>query len=265
VTAAAVAAVALLLAGPAPDTPLPRSAQAYAGRLALVTESVRGTIDAWPKTGRTPEDVELWSLYQQRLYLALGDRPALARRVLALLPPHVRPEAADILEARLALGSLTSPTTKPPGSFRTRQPLPAAELLGYYREAERRTCADWAVLAAVNFVETAFGRVVSPSSAGAEGPMQFLPATWRRYGRGGNVHDPHDAILGAADYLCASGYAKNPRAALLAYNHSPLYVTAVLAYARRMRADPRTYYAFHAWQVFVRTPTGRARLTGPKS
>src|SRR6185503_19398211 len=132
---------------------LPQSAQAYAGRLALVTESVRGTIDAWPKTGRTPEDVELWSLYQQRLYLAVGDRPQLARRVLALLPPHVRPEAAGIVEARLALGSLTPPTAKPPATFRTQAPRPAAELLRFYREAERRTCVDWAVLAAVNFVE----------------------------------------------------------------------------------------------------------------
>ena len=54
------------------------------------------------------------------------------------------------------------------------------------------------VLAAVNFVETKFGKLRSSSAAGAQGPMQFIPATWRRYGLGGNVRDAHDAILGAA-------------------------------------------------------------------
>src|SRR5205823_5097445 len=83
--------------------------EAYVGRLELVTESLRGTIDAWSKRGPTPQDVGLWALYQQRLYLALGDRPALATRVLVLLPPHIRPEAADVVAARRALVALAPP------------------------------------------------------------------------------------------------------------------------------------------------------------
>jgi membrane-bound lytic murein transglycosylase B len=115
----------------------------------------------------------------------------------------------------------------------------------------------------VNFVETAFGKVRSASTAGAQGPMQFLPATWRAYGLGGDVHDARDSILGAANYLRASGAPRDLRRALYAYNHSTLYVDAVLAYARVMRRDVRAFYGFHAWQVFVRTPDGYRRLTRP--
>jgi len=117
------------------------------------------------------------------------------------------------------------------------------------------------VLAAVNFVETAFGKVRSPSSAGAQGPMQFLPETWRAYGLGGDVHDPRDAIVGAANMLRANGAPRDLRAALYAYNQSRLYVDAVLAYARVLGRTRAALPAFHAWRVFVRTPAGY-RLVG---
>ena len=107
--------------------------------------------------------------------------------------------------------------------------MPADRLLAYYREAERRFGVPWHVLAAVNFVETAFGKVRSRSTAGAQGPMQFLPATWRAYGLGGDVDDPRDAILGAANLLRSSGAPGDLRRALYAYNHSTLYVDAVLS------------------------------------
>ena len=61
------------------------------------------------------------------------------------------------------------------------------------------------VEAAVNLVESAFGRVGNTSSAGAQGPMQFLPATWKAYGLGGDIHSPRDAVLGAGNYLHQSG------------------------------------------------------------
>jgi membrane-bound lytic murein transglycosylase B len=93
--------------------------------------------------------------------------------------------------------------------------------------------------------------------------MQFLPATWRAYGLGGDVHDPRDAILGAANLLRASGAHRDLRRALYAYNRSTLYVDAVLAYARVLRRDRRALYAFHAWQVFVRTSRGYRRITAP--
>jgi membrane-bound lytic murein transglycosylase B len=262
----ALLAVAVLAAAPPPNAPLPTGTGATATRLAATTATVRTAVDDWRATGtaRPPRELRLWALHQQRLYLALGvARSSFADDVVARLPASQRAEARDVLRARRALARLTAPTALPLSSFRTGPAEPADRLLVYYREAERRFRVPWHVLAAVNFVESAFGKVRSGSTAGAQGPMQFLPATWRAYGLGGDVHDPHDAILGAANLLRASGAPGNLRRALYAYNHSSRYVDAVLAYARVMRRDLRAYYGFHAWQVFVRTKQGYRRITDP--
>jgi soluble lytic murein transglycosylase-like protein len=266
---ALVAAAVLAASAPAPPppgAPLPSTAPATAQRLALATRSLDTAVVDWRETGapRQPRPLLLWALHQQRLYLALGLRPtSFGDAVVERLPPALRAGARDVITARRALVRLTPPTTLPLSAFRTGPAEPADRLLAHYREAQRRFGVPWHVLAAVNFVETAFGKVRSRSTAGAQGPMQFLPATWRAYGLGGDVHDPHDAILGAANYLRASGAPADLRRALYAYNHSSLYVDAVLAYARVMRRDLHGYYAFHSWQVFVRTPRGYRRLTSP--
>ena len=80
---------------------------------------------------------------------------------------------------------------------------------------------------------------------------------------GGNIHKPRDAILGAANYLHASGAPGDYREALYHYNPSTLYVDAVLSYARAMRRRSDAYYSLYTWQIFVLTPDGRRRLTGP--
>jgi soluble lytic murein transglycosylase-like protein len=264
VLAAALAVPAA--APPAPNAPLPTTAAATAQRLALATRSLDSAIEDWraSRKARPPWALSLWALHHQRLYLSLGLRPTrFGDAVVVRLPPTLRADARDVLIARRALVRLTPPTTLPLSAFRTGPAEPADRLLAHYREAQRRFGVPWSILAAVNFVETAFGKVRSRSSAGAQGPMQFLPPTWRAYGLGGDVHDPHDAILGAANYLRASGAPGDIRRALFAYNHSTLYVDAVLAYARVLRREPRTLYAFHAWQVFVRTAGGYRRLTRP--
>ena len=114
---------------------------------------------------------------------------------------------------------------------------PAAELRRHYAEAGRRFGVHWSILASINFVESAFGRVRSASEAGARGPMQFLPATWRAYGMGGDIDEPRDAILAAANYLRQAGAPDDLDGALFAYNHSTSYVRAIRRFARRMRAD----------------------------
>ena len=253
-------------AAPAPDQPLPRRAAGLADALAGTTRSLREAIAAWradsdPGRGEPPEEVTLHALYQQRIYLQLGDRPRLARRVLALLPAAVRPEARDVVAARRTLGRLNPPTRRV--RFRTGAALPADVLLEIYRRAKRRFGVSPRVLAAVNLVETGFNRIRSNSSAGAQGPMQFIPSTWSQYGMGGNVRRPRDAIMGAANYLRASGAPGDYRRALYAYNPSTLYVKAVLRFARAMRRRPDAYYALYSWQIFVRTPSGPRRLTGP--
>src|SRR5687767_6133925 len=263
--AAAVLATAAP-APPAPAAPLPVGAAATAQRLVLATRALEAEIADWRAGGaaRPPRPLSLWALHQQRLYLALGLRSrSFGDDVVARLPAALRADARDVIVARRALVRLTPPTTLPLSAFRTGPAEPADRLLAHYREAERRFGVRWSILAAVNFVETAFGKVRSRSSAGAQGPMQFLPATWRAYGLGGDIYDPRDSILGAANYLRASGAPGNLRRALYAYNHSRLYVEAVLAYARVMRRDVRAFYGFHAWQVFVRTPNGYRRITNP--
>jgi membrane-bound lytic murein transglycosylase B len=112
-------------------------------------------------------------------------------------------------------------------------------------------------------IETRMGRIRSNSSAGAQGPMQFIPSTWAAYGLGGDVREERDAILGAANYLSASGAPSDYRQALFHYNPVSAYVTAVTGYANAMGRDPDLFYAYYNWQVFVRTTRGDVRLTGP--
>ena len=257
-----VAALALL-APPPPDAPLPDRPAAVAQALARTTTSLHAAIDTWQAgpgaAGPTPRDASLWALHQQRLFLKLTYDEELGRSARPLLGA----EARATLDARRRLVALTPPTKLPLSAFRTGPALPARTLLGFYREAERRFGVDWEVLAAINFVETGFNRLRSRSSAGAQGPMQFMPATWRAYGLGGDVHRPRDAIMGAANYLRASGAARDLRAALWRYNHSARYVDAVAAFAAQMRRDETIFFQFHAWQVFVKTPSGPRRITGP--
>ena len=94
--------------------------------------------------------------------------------------------------------------------------------------------------------------------------MQFIPATWSRYGLGGDIRDPHDAIMGAANYLHASGAPANYQRAIYSYNPSPLYVDAIVRYARQMQRKADRFYAYWSWQVFARTKQGQdKRLSGP--
>jgi membrane-bound lytic murein transglycosylase B len=202
------------------------------------------------------------ALYEQRLYRLLARDDKLAQATLPRLAPRLAATVRDLVAAHRELYRLTPPLpAKAP--IRVGRSAPASALLAYYREAQRRFDVPWNVLAAVNFVESKFGKLRNASAAGAQGPMQFMPATWGEYGLGGNVHDVHDAILGAASYLRASGAPRNLRRALHAYNPSPLYVDAVLRYARRIRSEPTMFYELYSWQVFLKTPRGDRRVTGP--
>ncbi|MFG1700036.1 lytic murein transglycosylase [Nonomuraea sp. NPDC049309] len=252
---------------PAPTQKIPKNPEKLAAALRDTTTRLNKAIDAWTKSGEPdpkdlPEDVELLALYQQRLYRYAARNPGLAAKAFARLPAKLRSQAEDNTEALRELFALTRPI-KPSKVFKVRDPRPAGELLGYFKKAERRFGVEWEVLAAVMFAETKFGRVRSDSHAGAQGPMQFMPATWRAYGLGGDVQDPHDAVMGAANYLKASGAPRDYRRALHAYNPSQAYVDAILLHARQIKRDPRAYYAYYAWQVFVLTTEGERRLTGP--
>ena len=115
-------------------------------------------------------------------------------------------------------------------------------LLPIFQAAGTAYGIPWQVLAAINEVETDYGRDLSVSSAGAEGWMQFLPAEWAQYGVDANgdgfkdPYNPADAIFAAARYLRAAGGDTNIKAAVYSYNHSQAYVDigdAARAAARR--------------------------------
>src|SRR6266545_1822879 len=172
----------------------------------------------------------------------------------AAAPATTATQGASATAATAPGSATTAPpgqgaTTAPPGPAATAAG-PAAELLAAYHDAEAELGVPWTYLAAINVVETRTGRIRGSSPAGAQGPMQFLPSTWRRYGAGGDVDSVHDAILAAARLLRANGAPADMAGALYAYNHSPLYVRAVTAYAQQMRADQRAFLGYHQWQVY---------------
>jgi hypothetical protein len=111
-------------------------------------------------------------------------------------------------------------------------------LLPIYQAAGIQYGIRWEVLAAINEIETDYGRNLNVSSAGAVGWMQFLPSTWRLYGvdaNGDTVKDPYnpvDAIFAAARYLRAAGADTDIRRAVFAYNHANWYVDSVLLRAQ---------------------------------
>src|SRR5262249_9270193 len=98
-----------------------------------------------------------------------------------------------------------------------------AELLDIWQRAGETYGVPWSVLAAINKIESNFGRNMGPSSAGAIGWMQFMPSTWERWGTdadGNGTADPWnpvDAIYSAARYLAASGAAADIRQAVFSY------------------------------------------------
>ena len=117
-------------------------------------------------------------------------------------------------------------------------------LLPIYQAAGTAYGIPWQVLAAINEVETDYGRDLSVSSAGAEGWMQFLPSSWAQYGVDANgdgfkdPYNPADAIFAAARYLRAAGGATNVRAAVYSYNHSQSYVDSVMLRAQLLGGSP---------------------------
>jgi murein DD-endopeptidase MepM/ murein hydrolase activator NlpD len=116
--------------------------------------------------------------------------------------------------------------------------LPFPALHGLWQKAGATYGIPWQVLAAINKVESNFGRNMGPSSAGAIGWMQFMPSTWARWGmdaNGDGVADPwnpDDAIFAAARYLAAAGGRTDISRGIFAYNHAQWYVDEVLGLAR---------------------------------
>jgi Transglycosylase SLT domain len=244
----ALAAVALIGCGGASASPPP---QQVADRFKQNDVDLRQAIDAWraggdPPSSPPPADVVARAAELQDLIALLGDHPNVASQVIPLLGGSLRGEITRLYAARRALLRLSAGSRHKKLKLGQRPPL--ADLVGFYDEAERRFGVGANYLAAIHLVETKFGRVISNSVAGAQGPMQFIPSTWQIYGHGGNIRDPHDAILAAARLLRANGAPGRYAPALRAYNPSGLYVQAVTRYAREIAANPYAIYYLYSWE-----------------
>ena len=257
---AALAALALVAAPPPqPTAPVPLGPQALAQRITVNETGLRTALEAWTDRDEpAPEAVVLHALYQQRAARALAHHPDLLGPTTRRLSPARRRAYRRLARSLRDIRILNAGHR--PHRIRTGPPPPAAELRRHYRAAQRRFGVGWHVLAAVNLVESQFGRLRNDSVAGAQGPMQFIPATWAAYGLGGDVHDPRDAVMGAANYLHANGAPGDYARALFRYNPSSLYVRAVRGYARAIAEDPDAFPALYNWQAYVRD----RRLTGPR-
>jgi len=195
---------------------------------------------------------------QQAAYRAIGRNPDWDPIIRPKIPANLIQTYDRNVDARRQLSAM-SPLRDTLPAWRIIAPAPAAELLGYYRDAEAATGVGWNYLAAINLIETRFGSIAGVSMDGAQGPMQFMPQTWAAYGNG-DVNSPRDAIMSAGNYLAASGFAANPDRAIYAYNHANEYVRAVKDYAAILADDPGAFAGYYRWDVYYNTTAGDVLL-----
>jgi Transglycosylase SLT domain len=251
---ARIAAAALNLFGGTPAT--------YADQFATVRPAQRAAAADWDGRRPVPTELAALALTEQRLVFDLADSKRLRARVIPRISPAERAGVRDEVRAQVDLAKLATgwPVKR---DYRTGLAEDATTLWRDYGRGTRRFEVRRSTLAAVNLVESSLNRLRSDSVAGAQGPMQFIAPTWQAYGLGGDVHDPRDAILGAANYLHANGAPDDDAGALHHYNPSDLYVDAVLRYARHMRTAA-AFRVYYARSLFVRGRHGtHRRLTGP--
>ena len=160
--------------------------------------------------------------------LATGANAATFTAGPASLPSYTTPNGAGDIVVPF---SLSTPPAQP--EQRSYQQLQAL-----WQSAGEAYGVPWPVLAAINDLESAFGRNMGPSSAGAVGWMQFMPDTWARWGMDANGDgvanpwNPEDAVYAAARYLAAAGAHDDLYRAIFAYNHADWYVQDVLELAQ---------------------------------
>ena len=198
---------------------------------------------------------------QQAAYRALGRHPEWDPIVRPLIPLSLRETYDRNVDARRQLTAISNGQAKDTlPAWRIVTPTPPDELMGYYRQAESSSGVGWTYLAAINLIETGFGRTAGVSTAGAQGPMQFLPSTFAAYGQGGDILSPRDSIMAAGRYLAANGFTHRPDNALYRYNNSNQYVEAVNDYAAALAADPASFAGYYRWEVYYNTTAGDVLL-----
>jgi hypothetical protein len=181
---------------------------------------------------------------------ARGRQLGLARDIAVLVNAPATSPLTLVSQVSGALGGNATVIRLVPADVSTSLPVDATPTSGrpnsyiqLFKDSAARYCPglSWTVLAAIGQIESADGQNMGPSTAGALGPMQFLPSTWKLWGIDGfgetgqpDIMNPYDAVPSAARLLCADGAASGGsglRAAIFDYNHATWYVDEVLTLA----------------------------------
>ncbi|MCV7414531.1 DUF1460 domain-containing protein [Mycolicibacterium litorale] len=258
--AAPTAPPAAAAPSPAPPRPVPPTLRVASNPAQIADDLVAD--ERALRDPSAPEATVLAAARRQQLaYRALGHHPEWDPIARPRIPQPLLEIYDRNVSARRQLTSLSRGDAKATlPAWRITAPPPADELLGYYRKAEKAFGVGWNYLAAINMVETAFGRIAGVSTAGAQGPMQFMPGTFAAYGAGGDIRSPHDSIMAAGRYLAANNFARNPDAALWRYNNSNEYVRAVSDYAAVLARDPAAFAGYYRWDVYYNSTAGEVVL-----
>jgi hypothetical protein len=247
---------------PPPPPPQTRDPRVLAAEPAVLADDLVAAEQALRDPSLSEEALLAAARRQQASYRALGRHPEWDSIVRPRIPAPLWDIYDRNVSARRHLTALhnSGHIAEVLPQWRIEAPIPAAQLLGHYREAESASGVGWHYLAAVNMIETGFGRVTGVSTAGAQGPMQFLPSTFAAYGNGGDIRSPRDSIMAAGRYLAANGFSSDPDHALFRYNNSDHYVRAVHDYATAIAADPAVFDGYYRWDVYFKTASGAVVL-----
>ncbi|MCB9690090.1 MAG: lytic murein transglycosylase [Alphaproteobacteria bacterium] len=208
------------------------------------------------------ETAALWGHAMQRIARVLAADPVMGEAVLSGIKDEALAKDLRLVvhgTAEIAK-TVTRPRTDLP-DWRIERPPAPSELRGYYDAASQTHGVPWSALASIHLNETRMGRLRGVSPAGARGPMQFMPATWKGYGMGGDIESPKDAIAAAGNYLAKMGWAKDPAKAIWHYNQSEHYVAAIQDFQAYLEGDPQRYRGLWGWQVYYRTVRGSIWLS----
>jgi hypothetical protein len=183
-------------------------------------------------------------------------RLGLVKNVAVLINAPAANMSTLVSQVRSALGAQSQVIRLVPVTVSTKLPVDTnaptgtpTSYMSLYQESAAQYCPglSWTVLAAIGQIESADGTNDGPSSAGALGPMQFLPSTWKiwgitAFGQTGapNIMNPFDAVPAAARMLCADGAGsggQDLRQAIFDYNHADWYVDEVLTLANEYGSE----------------------------